>query len=347
MSKISIVIPTYNVERYIARCLESCINQTFSDIEILIVDDCGSDDSIKIAQSFADKDSRIRIIHNAQNLGTFNARLEGIKHALGEYLLFLDADDYLELNACEMAWGKVAGLARNMSDVGLVPVDEDLRPDIVFFGMRYEPPTWQRVSPKVITNPLRNEEVLYEVFAHCATPPWHIWAKLYKASRIALARDLIVAHMGEDSRLTMAEDVLKSFYICALATSSVGIKDKLYVYCSSDTSITRKIDTQTRDKKISDITRVINEIKGLDSVPQIANNPAFKPAQAKTIKILQSVIELEHRYDSPEIASGGGALSRCLSPYLRACLASLKYYRKWQTYVRILAYLLSFGKKKI
>ena len=305
MSKISIVIPVFNVERYLARCLDSCINQTFSDIEILIVDDCGSDSSLQIAQHYADKDCRIRIIHNPHNLGTFNARLEGIKHALGEYLLFLDSDDYLELNACEIAWGKIL---KNTPDTCTISANEDLRPDIVFFGMRYEPPTWQRVSPKVITKSLRNEEILYEVFAHCATPPWHICAKLYKASRIALTRDLIVAHMGENSRLTMAEDVLKSFYICALSTSSIGIKDKLYVYCSSDTSITRKIDAQTRDKKINDIARVIDEIKGLDSVPQVANNPAFKPAQAKTIRILRSVIELEYRYDSPKIASGGGGI---------------------------------------
>ncbi|EPT8590449.1 glycosyltransferase family 2 protein [Campylobacter jejuni] len=101
MPKISIIIPTYNVEKYIARALESCINQTFKDIEIIVVDDCGNDKSIEIAKEYAKKDARIKIIHNKTNLGTFAARNNGVKHSNSEYLMFLDPDDYLELDACE------------------------------------------------------------------------------------------------------------------------------------------------------------------------------------------------------------------------------------------------------
>ena len=67
MSKISIILPTYNVEQYIARAIESCINQTFKNIEIIVVDDCGSDKSIDIAKEYAKKDDRIKIIHNEEN----------------------------------------------------------------------------------------------------------------------------------------------------------------------------------------------------------------------------------------------------------------------------------------
>lgn len=98
----SIIIPTYNVERYIVCCLESCIHQTFSDIEILVIDDCGNDKSIEIAKTYANRDSRISIIHNPHNLGTFASRLEGIKYAQGYYTLMLDADDYLVPNACKI-----------------------------------------------------------------------------------------------------------------------------------------------------------------------------------------------------------------------------------------------------
>ena len=105
--KISIIIPTFNVELYIARCLQSCINQTLNNIEILVIDDCGSDDSIKIAQKYVQKDSRIRIIHNEKNLGTFHARANGIIHAIGEYCMFADPDDYFELNACEFAYNTI------------------------------------------------------------------------------------------------------------------------------------------------------------------------------------------------------------------------------------------------
>nr|WP_251824472.1 glycosyltransferase family 2 protein [Campylobacter jejuni] len=64
MPKISIILPTFNVEKYIAKALESCINQSFKDIEIIVVDDCGSDKSIDIAKEYAKKDERIKIIHN-------------------------------------------------------------------------------------------------------------------------------------------------------------------------------------------------------------------------------------------------------------------------------------------
>lgn len=71
MSQISIILPTFNVEKYIARTLESCINQTFKDIEIIVVDDCGSDKSIDIAKEYAKKDERIKIIHNKKKFGCF------------------------------------------------------------------------------------------------------------------------------------------------------------------------------------------------------------------------------------------------------------------------------------
>ncbi|MCZ0772206.1 glycosyltransferase [Campylobacter hepaticus] len=102
MSKISIILPTYNVEKYIARALHTCINQTFKDIEIIVVDDCGEDKSIAIAKEYAKQDSRIKIIHNHENLKLLRARYEGVKAASSPYIMFLDPDDYLELDACKI-----------------------------------------------------------------------------------------------------------------------------------------------------------------------------------------------------------------------------------------------------
>ncbi|WP_279434198.1 glycosyltransferase family 2 protein [Campylobacter volucris] len=97
MSQISIILPTYNVEKYIARALDSCINQTYKNIEIIVVDDCGSDKSIDIAKEYASKDERIKIIHNKENLKLLRARYEGVKVANSPYIMFLDPDDYLSL----------------------------------------------------------------------------------------------------------------------------------------------------------------------------------------------------------------------------------------------------------
>ncbi|TDJ80262.1 glycosyltransferase family 2 protein [Campylobacter volucris] len=102
MSKISIILPTYNVEKYIARALDSCINQTYKDIEIIVVDDLGDDKSIDIAKEYASKDERIKIIHNDKNLGTFASRNIGVLNSNSPYIMFLDPDDYLDLKACEL-----------------------------------------------------------------------------------------------------------------------------------------------------------------------------------------------------------------------------------------------------
>ena len=101
--KVSIIIPVYNVEKYISQCLDSAINQSLKDIEIIIVDDCGSDKSMDIAKEYAKNDNRIKIIKNSQNQGPFTSRNNAVLVANGEYLVFLDSDDFLDLRACEIA----------------------------------------------------------------------------------------------------------------------------------------------------------------------------------------------------------------------------------------------------
>lgn len=101
MAKVSIIIPAHNVEEYIEKCLESAINQSEKDIEIVVVDDGSSDMTGMIIARMAKKDNRIIFI-SQKNTGVSSARNNGINHASGEYLLFLDSDDWLELNAVEV-----------------------------------------------------------------------------------------------------------------------------------------------------------------------------------------------------------------------------------------------------
>ena len=93
--KISVIIPVYNVEKYLAECIESILNQTFNDIEILIIDDCSTDNSYKIMEEYAKKDSRIVLYHNENNVGVSKTRNIGLDNAKGEYIAFVDSDDYV------------------------------------------------------------------------------------------------------------------------------------------------------------------------------------------------------------------------------------------------------------
>lgn len=93
--KISIVIPVFNVEKYLKTCIESIINQDYKNLEIILIDDGSTDKSGKICDEYANKDKRIKVIHQ-KNKGAANAKNTGLKYATGFYLSFVDSDDYLE-----------------------------------------------------------------------------------------------------------------------------------------------------------------------------------------------------------------------------------------------------------
>ena len=100
MVKVSVVIPFYNVEDYLRECLDSIVNQTLEDIEIICVNDGSTDNSLKIAEEFANSDDRIKIF-SQENKGASGSRNHGVKKSQGDYIYFMDSDDILELNALE------------------------------------------------------------------------------------------------------------------------------------------------------------------------------------------------------------------------------------------------------
>jgi len=100
MKKISVIVPVYNTEEYIEKCINSITGQTYKNLEIIVVNDGSTDNSLNILKSLQSKDSRIRII-NQENKGVSAARNTGLDNATGEYIAFVDSDDYLERNMYE------------------------------------------------------------------------------------------------------------------------------------------------------------------------------------------------------------------------------------------------------
>lgn len=96
MPKITVIIPVYNVDKYLSRTVDSVLMQTFKDFEVICINDCSTDNSLEVLEDFALKDNRIKIINNEKNLGAALARNVGIDSAQGEYIYFLDADDYID-----------------------------------------------------------------------------------------------------------------------------------------------------------------------------------------------------------------------------------------------------------
>ncbi len=102
MPKISVIIPIFNAKDFIARCLDSIVNQTLKDIEIICVDDCSTDCSLDIIKSYAKNDNRFKIIHLDVNCGESKARNIGLDNVTGEYIAFVDNDDALDINFFEV-----------------------------------------------------------------------------------------------------------------------------------------------------------------------------------------------------------------------------------------------------
>ena len=121
---VTVVIPIYNVEKYLDRCVISIVNQTYKNIEIILVDDGSPDNCPQMCDEWAKKDERIRVVHK-RNAGLGMARNSGLEIARGEYILFIDSDDYLDLSTIELC---VSSALHNNSDVvifGRKDVDDD------------------------------------------------------------------------------------------------------------------------------------------------------------------------------------------------------------------------------
>lgn len=97
MPTISVIVPIYNAATYLERCINSLIHQSYYDLQIILIDDGSTDNSYQIAQNFATKDKRIKLISQS-NQGQSAARNKGLQYALGEYISFIDADDYIDLD---------------------------------------------------------------------------------------------------------------------------------------------------------------------------------------------------------------------------------------------------------
>lgn len=105
-NKISIIVPVYNVEKYIKKCLDSIVNQTYKNLEIIIINDGSTDDSLSIVEKYQKKDKRI-LLMNQINQGVSVARNNALKCASGDYIMFIDSDDWLELDTCHKLIDKI------------------------------------------------------------------------------------------------------------------------------------------------------------------------------------------------------------------------------------------------
>ena len=230
----SIIVPVYNVEKYLIECLESLVNQTKQDFEIILIDDGSTDSSGQICDFYAKKSNNtISVIHK-NNQGPLAARLDGIKIAHGDYSIFVDSDDFVQPNLIEILTNTV------IKDPSL---------DLVLYSFRYYRNNEFSERFKPIAENLKiwsdNEKhELYEklLFTNDISA---IWTKAVRTSLLKEDATNYTIYFGKN----MAEDVLQSLYILTAAHKTIFIDQLLYNYRVLGKSFSHTFTLKAFEKK--------------------------------------------------------------------------------------------------
>ena len=236
--KISIIIPIYNCENYVKNCINSLLEQTYSNIEILLIDDGSTDNSYEVCKKFSMKDNRIKVFHK-ENGGVSSARNFGIKVSTGEYISFIDSDDWVDERYCEILLNGIKKEA-DLSVVGFNQTKE-VKKITVSYDDNYE-----------VLNTNEAYRYIFREFNFFGFP----WNKLYKKSIIELLGD-----KPFDEDIHACEDTLfNSRYLTKCSNNIVYNKSHLYCYY-------QRLDSATKIKEVN--SKKLSVFKSLDEIEKI------------------------------------------------------------------------------
>lgn len=231
MPKVSVIIPVFNVEDYLAECLDSVINQTFRDIEIICIDDASTDNSLDILKEYAVRDARITILQNEQNRGQSFARNRGLEKASGDYIAFVDSDDYLE------------------EELLALTIDKIEHADIVCFDYKKKDEVWHGGDGHLfeMNEGAYRAQDFFMAEVNNNSIIYSPWSKLYK-------RSFLIKNKIRFVNGIKYEDIVFHFLCMMKANSVYCITDKLYIYrIRGNSTMTQKID----GKNITDYFYII------------------------------------------------------------------------------------------
>jgi len=269
MAKISVIVPIYNVEKYLKECLDSIINQTFQDIEIILINDGSTDNSLQIMQEYAKNDSRIIII-NQENKGQSISRNSGIKYATSKYLSFIDADDFIEKSMFEKLYKKkkkensdiikcrYRRVKENSSYTSIVSKINNFENKDSFFkdilSLNSLSVIWDGLYKKelFVSNSLEFPIMYYEDVAFC-------FKLFFYAKKISISDDILYNWRQRDGSITRSinnqqiKDIFKIFDI----TYDFLIKNSCY----------KQYKTEFISRCIIQLNRLIKKIENFDNNP--------------------------------------------------------------------------------
>lgn len=214
--KVTIIIPVYNVENYLERCIESAVNQTYTDLEIILVDDGSEDSSGRLCDVWAKKDERIKVVHK-ENRGLSSARNAGKEVSSGEYIFYLDSDDYLSLDCIERTVKMCQDSDAQIAIVQMMYIAEDTNKEIK---------SGESINIEVLTTEQAIEASLYQKLYSCCTP-----AKLFKREVLngiifpvgKISEDLATCHLFLNNAKRVAYSNAIGYYYRQHTTSIMHV----------------------------------------------------------------------------------------------------------------------------
>lgn len=218
MPKVSIIIPAYNAEKYLPEALNSAINQTLADIEIIIVDDASSDNTLNILNQYSVKDKRIQIVKNETNMGILASRYNALQISTGKYVMFLDADDRLVANACELLSSTMEKYSFDLVQFNTMIDDaETLADKDSIDGLKQ--------YLKTPNGPFPHKEGGMLEYVIRGELPCSVWNKIY--NREVLLKALM---WYKCERIQMSEDFLLTIMVLSYVANFGVVDQALYVY---------------------------------------------------------------------------------------------------------------------
>lgn len=245
--KLSIIIPVYNTEKYLAACLDSVVGQSWDNLEVLIVDDCTPDHAMDIAQDYAEQYPCIRILHHPENRGLFRARITGMQAMTGDYFAFLDSDDTVTLDYYRPMIRKAMETGADMVAGDFIEVMES--------GEMYYP---NRIFQQTELD-LNGPEILNFLMGQAGQDyGCHVvWNKIYAHSLYTKIEPFL---RDVDAHFTMCEDVLYAVLLFGSATAMRNVHGEYYCYFlheGASTSV-KKLTAEKCQKAIQDIVTVFD-----------------------------------------------------------------------------------------
>ena len=269
--KISVIVPVYNVKLYLHKCVDSILNQTYQNIEVLLIDDGSTDGSSDICDSYTEKDSRIKVVHK-KNGGLSSARNTGLDMATGEYILFVDSDDYIDIEMIRRLYDALVKTGADMSvcNIRMVGVDglttfpypenvvrDEEMDEALYWRKVYEPNAicyvvaWNKLYQKHIWEKNRypvgklneDEYVLHQILQKCRK----ITGISYVGYNYVIREDSIMSQKGKKANFDVFDGWMERIVYLKSSNQYEKVQKQLSVYCVE--LINRYHSCRTRQEK--------------------------------------------------------------------------------------------------